>query len=276
MNVVDSRSRGCLINRNWKKGMRSIEDKGCLSNCPTATEENAGSSSCIIFDFKKSGVNVMSRPSPHHRSSLGKPPPSKWDDAQKWLVNLSRGGDKNQANKASPRNSNADDRRLIAPPPKKEWEDEADKYVIETKNVECDESRWRGREDTITITKGAGVCSPKSEVKSEVMRAICLRDMGTEMTPMGSKEPSRAATPIRRPTSPVTSRETGPSPIQRTGESDRPSDSTSHLSRDEEEIGNAKQVESETKTDDHSWMLNPLEARAAAWEEAERAKYTPR
>lgn len=248
--------------------MRSIEDKGCLNNCPT--EENAGGS-CMIFEFKKSGV--MSRPSPHHRSSLGKPTPSKWDDAQKWLVNLSR-GEKAPA-KASPRNSNADDRRLIAPVPKRGYDDEdeggygGDKHVVETKNVECDdESVWRG-----------------SNNKS-VVRAICLRDMGTEMTPIASKEPSRAATPIRAispassgSSSPVmhkTSRSTGLSPIQRTGESGRASGSTSHLSQEGQETNGVKVKPAETKNGDQSRKPNPIEARAAAWEEAERAKYMAR
>ncbi|XP_047959546.1 uncharacterized protein At3g61260-like [Salvia hispanica] len=244
--------------------MRSIEEKGCVNSCPI--EDNAGGSSCMIFDFKKGG-GAVSRPSPHHRSSLGKPTPSKWDDAQKWLVNLSR-GERNQA-KASPRDSNADDRHLIASASRKEWAAEAedgagdggDKY----KNVECDESVWR--------EGGKGESSPKS-----VVRAICLRDMGTEMTPIGSKEPSRAATPIRAssPTvsgssSPVirnTGRDTGPSPAPRIEEPVRDSGSTGHLS-------NGVKVD-EIKVDDNSRALNPLEARAAAWEEAERAKYTAR
>ncbi|XP_057811110.1 uncharacterized protein At3g61260-like [Salvia miltiorrhiza] len=256
--------------------MRSIEDKGCLNSCPT--EENAGGGSCMIFDFKKGGGGggAVSRPSPHHRSSLGKPTPSKWDDAQKWLVNLSR-GERNQA-KASPRDSNADDRHLIAssawaggdegeggggsPPPASNG---GDKY----KNVECDESVWRGG--------SKGDSSPKS-----VVRAICLRDMGTEMTPIGSKEPSRAATPIRAMSPTKTSsdsagsvsRDTGSIPTQRTEESGGINGPTSHMSREGPETNSVKVAE--IKIDDNSRVLNPLEARAAAWEEAERAKYTAR
>lgn len=202
--------------------MRSVEDKGC------PREENAdagGGSSCMIFELKKSG----GRPSPHHRSSLGKPTPSKWDDAQKWLVNLSR-GERNEA-KASPRDSNADDRHLIASASRKEWDEgEGDKY----KNVECDES------------------VPKS-----VARAICLRDMGTEMTPIGSKEPSRAATPIRA-VSPSTTSSGSSSPVV-------------HVSGEVAEI-----IKIDENCSDKLVKLNPLEDRAAAWEEAERAKYMAR
>lgn len=230
----------------------------------------------MIFEFKKGG-GVMSRPSPHHhRSSLGKPAPSKWDDAQKWLVNLSR-GEKIPA-KASPRNSNADDRRLIAPVPKRDYEEEydearygadlapypasngGDKYVVETKNVECDDQSVWGRNEA-------------------VVRAISLRDMGTEMTPIASKEPSRAATPIRTispassaTSSPVahrTGRNTGSSPTWREAdEPGRASGSTGHVSREGRETDDVKVKPAEIK--------NPLEARAAAWEEAERAKYMAR
>ncbi|KAH6777517.1 hypothetical protein C2S52_007025 [Perilla frutescens var. hirtella] len=222
--------------------MRSIEDKGCWNNCPTE-EKTGGSGSCMIFELKKSGV--MSRPSPHHRSSLGKPAPSKWDDAQKWLVNLSRG--EKAPSKASPRNSNADDRRLIVAAPK-----DYDENDEETKNVECDdESVWRG--------------SNKSGV-----RAICLRDMGTEMTPIASKEPSRAPTPIRV-ISPASSGSSSPAPapaVHKTTPRTEESASTSHLSLEGQETNGVNA--------DQSRKLNPLEDRAAAWEQAERAKYMAR
>lgn len=257
--------------------MRSIEDKGCLNN--GTTQEVAGGS-CMSFEFKSNG---LTRSASHHRTALGKPTPSKWDDAQKWLVNLSR-GEKNQT-KASPRNSNADDRRLIVPVPKKEYssgeEEEGengcsgsngvDQYDVETKTVDCDESVWR-------INKPANSCK-------SVVRSICVRDMGTEMTPIASQEPSRTATPIRATTpaarSPICSGTSTPvrsqngvvglehgqhvvsSPVETRGEA--------QVSRD------AEGPNGENKTDDHHpSKTNPLETRAAAWDEAERAKYMAR
>ncbi|KAI3452615.1 hypothetical protein Pfo_009279 [Paulownia fortunei] len=265
--------------------MRSIEDKGCLNN--GTTQETSGGS--MSFEFQKSsGMNRTS----HHRTALGKPTPSKWDDAQKWLVNLSR-GEKNQA-KASPRNSNADDRRLIAPVPKKDYssgEEEgqngcpgsngANHCDVETKNVDCDESIWRSNKP---------VNSPKS-----VVRPICLRDMGTEMTPIASQEPSRTATPIRATTpasrSPMSSGSSTPVrcpngvmalktgqniaiPSEKRAETGRASGATRQFSRDGEEPNGVNTTEN--KTDDHSKKLNPLETRAVAWDEAERAKYMAR
>lgn len=250
--------------------MRSIEDTGCLSNCPTEEKHTN-------FEFQKSN-----RASHHHRTPLGKPTPSKWDDAQKWLVNLSR-GERSEA-KASPRNSNADDRRLIAPGPKKysngdeedegEGEDGASHQSVETKNVDCDDSMWRSHNKAV-------ITSSKSAVRS-----ICLRDMGTEMTPIASKEPSRAATPIKA-SSPISSGSSTPvvvtpirefvSPGEYRGEGGRGGGSSRDLKRDGDEVDGVNVAQSKGgSTDDQSKKLNPLETRAAAWEEAERAKYTAR
>ncbi|KAG2312740.1 hypothetical protein Bca52824_024297 [Brassica carinata] len=79
------------------------------------TPEMSNGHGNIGFEFQK-GAN---RTPNHHRSTMGKPAPSKWDDAQKWLsgVGLSRGGggEKNHHSRScKPRNSNADDLRLIA------------------------------------------------------------------------------------------------------------------------------------------------------------------
>ncbi|KAK1592254.1 hypothetical protein Q3G72_021910 [Acer saccharum] len=111
-------------------------------------------------------------------TALGKPIPSKWDDAQKWLVGLSRGGGGVEKNQSKPRNSNADDRRLIAPVPQKDQDyfssnDNAGEkerngrcidavathYDVETKNVDCDESVWR-------INKAAEKSNSTSAIRS--------------------------------------------------------------------------------------------------------------
>ncbi|KAL2547178.1 Remorin family protein [Forsythia ovata] len=266
--------------------MRSIEDKGCLSY--GTTQETPGGS-CMSFEFPKG--NGMNRAS-HQRTPLGKPTPSKWDDAQKWLVNLSKGGDKNQT-KASPRNSNADDRRLIIPVPKKEYssgeEEENDgagstsasPYEVQTKKVDCDESIWRINKPVNSSTS--------------VVRSICVRDMGTEMTPIASQEPSRTATPIRAttpvskspicsgPSTPVRSQngllalESGQTvtiPTETRDEGSRGNGTTRQCSGDRDEP-NANNVSAGTTTD-QSRKLNPLETRAMAWDEAERAKYMAR
>ncbi|XP_059633568.1 remorin 1.4 [Cornus florida] len=266
--------------------MRSIEDKGCLNYGPA---QEISTSSAISFEFhKENGTNRTS----HHRTALGKPTPSKWDDAQKWLVNLSRGGERTQSN-AKPRNSNADDRRLIAPVPKKEDYSSGEEengcsgsasriqYGVETKKVDCQDPIWR-------INK-------TSELPTSAVRSICVRDMGTEMTPIASQEPSRTATPIRATTpaarSPISSGSSTPVRFQHGlhtlessqpgltfpesgGEAGRGSGGTRQFSRDGEE-SNASRI-AENKNSEQDRKPSPLETRALAWDEAERAKYMAR
>ncbi|KAF5741147.1 hypothetical protein HS088_TW10G00142 [Tripterygium wilfordii] len=240
--------------------MRSIEDKGCYNN-GGSTPETSTSTVINNFEFHKGHVNGGHHH--HHRTALGKPTPSKWDDAQKWLVGLSRvgggGGEKNQKNK--PRNSNADDRRLIAPVPQKEQdysssEDENEKQngfpLSETKKVDCEDSMWRINKSVADNPTSGGI------------RSICLRDMGTEMTPIASQEPSRAATPIRSSTpaarSPISSGSSTPVRSQNGGGQ-----------------GVVEATKGpERKDSEQARKLSPLEARALAWDEAERAKYMAR
>ncbi|KAA8533271.1 hypothetical protein F0562_033196 [Nyssa sinensis] len=259
--------------------MRTIEDKGCL-NYGVAQDISNGST--INFEFHKgNGANRTSQ----HRTALGKPTPSKWDDAQKWLVNLSRGGEKNKS-KTKPRNSNADDRRLIAPVPKEEdysngeedeehgEEDEcpgsaiALQYGVETKKVDCVESIWK-------VNKPLENCA-------SAVRSICVRDMGTEMTPIASQEPSRTATPIRATTpavrSPISSGSSTPVRCQH-GVKALESVQTglnSTESRCEVGRGSGATRVAENKNSEQATKLNPLETRAMAWDEAERAKYMAR
>ncbi|KAI4343369.1 hypothetical protein L6164_010727 [Bauhinia variegata] len=249
--------------------MRSVEEKGCY-NHGTAQENPSTNSSGVYFEFHRG--NEVNRVS-HHRTTLGKPTPSKWDDAQKWLVGFSRGGEKNQS-KSKPRNSNADDLRLIAPVQHKEQDysgsekeeegeygftnGDADACGAET-TVECDESIWR---------------ISKPTENSISVRSICVRDMGTEMTPIASQEPSRTATPIRATTPAVRS------PIN--SGSSTPMRSQNGLQfTDGNGNGTAKQClevtsPSEKKIEDQARKLSPLESRAVAWDEAERAKYAAR
>ncbi|XP_027099847.1 remorin 1.4 [Coffea eugenioides] len=268
-----------------------MEDKGCLNY--GRAQELSGSSATMSFEFHKgNGANRSS----HHRMAFGKPTPLKWDDAQKWLGNhLSRGGEKNQS-KSTPRNSNADDRRLIAPVPKEEYLSSEDQggnafpgipssvhYEVETKDMDCDESVWR-------INK-------PSTGSVSVVRSICVRDMGTEMTPAASQEPSRTATPLKSTTpaarSPITSGSstplryqngfqisedgqtpTGITSAEHRGEAGRGNgSSTSRFAREGEELNAANMSESRS---DQPQRLNPLETRAMAWDEAERAKYLAR
>ncbi|KAL8253570.1 hypothetical protein R6Q59_031791 [Mikania micrantha] len=232
--------------------MRSIQDKGCLNH--VSTHETTGG-----------GVNHGG-----HRTALGKPTPSKWDDAQKWLVKLSRGGEKSNSN-SEPRDSNADDRRLIAPVPKKgystsEHEEGGDEIMvqyteIEIKNVDCDDPMWRSNDNS-----------------GSVVRSVCVRDMGTEMTPMVSLEPSRAATPVPATTpaarSPIASGSS--TPVRPCVKGGHTIDVGGITRFGRERVGPNGENVVESKMGNQDSKLNPLETRAMAWDEAERAKYMAR
>ncbi|GAB4829328.1 hypothetical protein Ancab_018997 [Ancistrocladus abbreviatus] len=289
--------------------MRPIEDKGCL-NYGQAHEVSTNSNN-ISFEFHKGNGSNRAAASHHPRTTLGKPAPSKWDDAQKWLVGLSRGGGEKNCSKTRPRNSNADDTRLITPTPQQETDFLSDgevekeengvcsttvgtiQYEVETKNVDCEESFWR-------INKPV-VASDKTTVG---VRSVCVRDMGTEMTPAASQEPSRTATPIRAATpirrSPISSGTSTPIRSHHSGQAvenyqigaqsvDTRTDQASPLRMGTGaarqtgvasggggvEEGNGCQT-TDSGNAEPTKKMNPLETRAMAWDEAERAKYMAR
>jgi len=233
---------------------------------------------------------------PHRKNqALSRPKamPSKWDDAQKWLVGMSNGGRADGTHggaRVKPRNSNADDRRLLgsssqngrvscssvdgaleysmvvsaAPstPPQRNGEGDDDD-VEETKKMDC------------MVQQQHGHGSPPKAV----MRSVCLRDMGTEMTPIASKEPSRTATPLRASTpvarSPISSRSSTPARRHQEG----PVGVTTAVVGTSEQVAAAGMVGSvgeERPVVGHVPSVNSLESRAAAWDEAERAKFMAR
>ncbi|MBA0850288.1 hypothetical protein Goshw_027884 [Gossypium schwendimanii] len=260
--------------------MRAIEDKGCY-NLGAANEISSSSVSAISFEFHKGNGTTNNRAAQsHHRTTtaLGKPTtPSKWDDAQKWLVGLSRSRDKKTHSKAKPRNSNADDRRLIAPVPHKEQDypssDEeggfaaaavmSPKYEGETKKVDFDDSIWNS---------------------VSAVRSICVRDMGTEMTPIASQEPSRTTTPLRATTpagrSPISSGSSTPVRCQHGGgpcaEDYQAGSGPASTEGRAETNAAARGHGSNRQESDQARKQSTLETRAIAWDEAERAKYMAR
>ncbi|KAE9617793.1 hypothetical protein Lalb_Chr03g0039231 [Lupinus albus] len=89
--------------------MRYMEDKGCYNHGSTTAQDTPN----------KNGVADTTRISHNLRTTMGKPTPSMWDDAKKWLVGLSKVEESQM--KSMPRNSNSDDWRLIAHVPQKEF-----------------------------------------------------------------------------------------------------------------------------------------------------------
>lgn len=163
---------------------------------------------------------------------------------------------------------------------------------------------------------------PSYVMPAPVLRSVSMRDMGTEMTPIASQEPSQTGTPIQATTptmsSPVSSgtstpqREApAPSPLQASEHPIQPSENAfipdndnraSESCAKDMQARTRKEIQSlgaqlgkvnivawaskEEEDGDSSKLLknidleevkkNVLETRAAAWEEAEQAKYMAR
>ncbi|KAG8645497.1 uncharacterized protein LOC110625009 isoform X3 [Manihot esculenta] len=136
-------------------------------------------------------------------------------------------------------------------------------------------------------------------------RSVSMRDMGTEMTPIASQEPSRNGTPVRATTpirSPSSSRPSSPGRAALTSSLTNPPNANNELSEKELQIKTRREImalgtqlgkmniaawaskEEEDKDASMSLKTVPaelptksvIEIRAAAWEEAEKAKYMAR
>ncbi|KAL5203934.1 hypothetical protein ABZP36_008805 [Zizania latifolia] len=255
------------------QAMRAVDDKECYSN------GNHGESNGRLH-----WKNPASRP---------KPTPSKWDDAQKWLVSLSNGGVEGMGihgGKVKPRNSNADDRRLLGSSSQNgrvscSSVDGTLDYNMVAAVVAPPTPPQLSEADDMSETKKMDCMLPQHGSPVAVLRSVCLRDMGTEMTPIASKEPSRSATPLRASTpvsrSPITSRPSTP----RMRLHDGPTVSITAVEATTAEPlavisvaaaagGAADDVRGEFYS--HAPSTNALESRAAAWDEAEQAKFTAR
>lgn len=126
-----------------------------------------------------------------------KPRPSKWDDAQRWLSS-SRANDDDRR-----RSSCADDRLLLPSASQKgrhSWSatDGGAALPAALGLAARDDGEAEAEAETETETKRVDSVLAYGQPP----RCLSLRDIGTEMTPAGSKEPSRANTP--RATLPAT------------------------------------------------------------------------
>nr|CAB3450279.1 unnamed protein product [Digitaria exilis] len=192
-----------------------------------------------------------------------KPRPSKWDDAQRWLSSSS--------SRAAPdddrrRSSCADDRLLLP-----------------SASMKGARHSWSSVDGGVSAAVHAGAREDGEEAETKRMdsvlvayanqpRCLSLRDIGTEMTPAGSKEPSRANTPRA-----VSLQVAEPSrPSSTAGRRRRPSDammdggSTTTPGR---HAGCERDVDGEEREGDAAAAVS---SPATAWDAAERAKHMAR
>lgn len=141
-------------------------------------------------------------------------------------------------------------------------------------------------------------------------RSVSMRDMGTEMTPIASQEPSRTGTPVRATTptrSPTSSRPSTPERVVPTSSRTEPTNDSfapnrQEMSDQELQMKTRREImllgtklgkyniaawagkddeDKEASTSQKTLTIEQssqsvIETRAAAWEEAEKAKYLAR
>ncbi|XP_058098071.1 uncharacterized protein LOC131243032 isoform X2 [Magnolia sinica] len=314
------------------------QDDGCLDY--DSGIDNVSVSSSSAFEFQKA------ERAPHRLpfTPFSKPAPSKWDDAQKWIASPSSNRPKTgqsqvQGGQATTRKTGllgnrqsatkvvveVPDQRVVAaeevdtkridPNQAKRvnWVPDpypvADSYVkpaLIIENSVADSAISLSRHDSsVSLHSATTYIPPPSTVRS-----VSMRDMGTEMTPIASQEPSRTGTPVRATTpirSPNSSR---PSTPRRAAPASSPVASVhcqddlnkKELSEKELQMKTRQEImvlgtqlgkmniaawaSKEEEDKDASTSLKTvaadqlaksvIETRAAAWEEAEKAKYMAR
>ncbi|XVE51661.1 hypothetical protein DITRI_Ditri02bG0059500 [Diplodiscus trichospermus] len=318
--------------------MRTLEDENL------DYDSNASSSS---FEFHKGERVVQSS----MKRSYSRPLSSKWNDAEKWIMNrqnvqatyAKKSVFHNQANRfpmanmgrVAPESANYDQRSVV-------------NRIADTKRVDfCQPAVQIPFEKFSFIPSGAhpisaqagggnslcGQCPQSKDLREAAqrdlsctkssaedttvlpaIRSVSMRDMGTEMTPVTSQEPSRtstpvgATTPLRSPTSSISSTPRGGAPTSTPldhatdDESQHPADNgKNELSEEEVKLKTRREIvalgvqlgkmniaawaskdekensiSSVKTTNIEELQQIEYEKRAAAWQEAEKSKHTAR
>ncbi|CAK9859410.1 unnamed protein product, partial [Sphagnum jensenii] len=291
-------------------------------------------SSSASFDFNRaSGAHraVTAAVGP-----LLKPTPSKWDDAQKWL----------SASDQAPGNATAKPISKCKSGPMQQQQGGGGANIVSTKKVtfsnlgaavrQSATPNGGGGAATTHLSKPTNAVAENSADSSSSLAVntrggggggadvvVSTRDMGTEMTPIASVDPSRTATPLRATTpnlgSPINSRPSSPD-TRRSTTTTTPSSSSScttttssstSSSSSSSKVLSSKELQAKTrqeilalgtqlgKANIAAWATKEEEeadaakalktsmeleevrkslhsSRAAAWEEAEQAKYAAR
>lgn len=289
------------------------------------------------FEFQKADRASHRKP----MAPFSKPAPSKWDDAQKWIASPTSNRPKNEQSLKKNSHGNRQpskvvvevpDQRLVlyeepdtkqidlshskdhegqyvswgSDPIPSAMADSYSKSVLMIEDCVGDSAINLSRHDSCLSIQNATFVPPPSAARS-----VSMRDMGTEMTPIASQEPSRTGTPVRATTpsrSPSTSRPATPersAPVSSTTHhppSLRLESGSNELSEKELQLKTRREIQAlgtqlgkmniaawaskEEEDKDASSSLkilgaekqakSAIEMRAAAWEDAEKAKYMAR
>ncbi|XP_051128201.1 uncharacterized protein LOC127249463 isoform X2 [Andrographis paniculata] len=342
-NLLQSKELGGRENGEAGNIRLPVVSKGDFSNSSsvhpvrTCEDENLDYDSTSSFEFHKG-----ERSSLHHSvsKSLSRPMSSKWNDAEKWIMNRqiaqSHVSKKNNVQNLGNNRALAPNSVRVAP------ESTSSEHKPSVKRVDfCQPPSLAGstkfggfpsrgpaansgqvsggnslvdlRPESMDLAEVDGTGLPCTKNVTDetsgipAIRSVSMRDMGTEMTPIPSQEPSRSATPvssttpIRSPTSsmPSTPRRGEPAPTpaehfnNNTGETGKTDLSEQELKlktrREIEALGvqlGKMKIAAWASKDEKELSMSGNEAvegdeleyekRAAAWEEAEKSKHAAR
>ncbi|KAJ8429116.1 hypothetical protein Cgig2_016947 [Carnegiea gigantea] len=281
------------------------------------------SMTAATFEFQKTERGSHRVPA----ARFAKPAPSKWDDAQKWIAspnsnrlktaqlqsvqggarkvnNLSHGVRK----PATKIVAEVPDGKLI---PFEEPETKMiDSSIAKKANAGQQLMKWESDPCPLAILHGKAAQLIEKSVGEPLARSISMKDMGTEMTPITSQEPSRSGTPVKMKSpmvSPTSSRTSTPTRAHPPGvhaeiqnfsvdvRRKELSEKELHLKTRKEimelgmQLGKMNITSWASKEDEDTAAASSLktmaveqaprsvvETRAEAWEEAEKAKYMAR
>ncbi|MED6192645.1 hypothetical protein PIB30_011980 [Stylosanthes scabra] len=281
-------------------------------------DSNASSSS---FEFDK-GERSVNNPATR---SLLRPIPSKWNDAEKWIMRQNTQSTYSKKNTFHTQPNRMPITSMVRVAPESALYDPklSTAKLSETKRVDRfsfvpsdGRNSYPQTKDLKEVNDLDLSCSTTTDDHSAFpgIRSVAMRDMGTEMTPVPSQEPSRtatpggSATPLRSPTSsmPSTPRrgEPAPTPLDNTTDEDLqfPTENgRKHLSEEEMKLKTRREIAALGmqlgKMNIAAWASNDeeekkqsaardanaeeherieFEKRAAQWEEAEKSKHTAR
>ncbi|XP_026394967.1 bromodomain-containing protein DDB_G0270170-like [Papaver somniferum] len=282
-------------------------------------DSNASSSSFEFHNGQRSHQNHVSR-------TFSRPVPCKWNDAEKWIMNRQNGQlkqskknnlqsqENRQYRTAGPESANSTTKMILG----------LDKFSFPHPGI-APSSKANGSLDLHLHPQSKDLKEVEPNVSSSTekhavnppfatIRSVSMRDMGTEMTPVPSQEPSRtgtpvgATTPLRSPTSsmPSTPRRGEPTstPVEATSDDEsNPRKQSTHKNLSERELHlktrkeivalgvqlgkmniaawaskEEKEKSASTKEQIEREELERIEFenRAAAWEEAEKSKHAAR
>ncbi|XP_057420099.1 uncharacterized protein LOC130714221 isoform X2 [Lotus japonicus] len=292
------------------------------------------SMSSSVFEFQKAERAPPRVPA----GPFSKPAPSKWDDAQKWIASPTSNRPKTaqsqgQGGHGGPRkvgslgygSRQSSMKVVVEVPDQREIAlDEPDTKQMDTDQTKMDSEGHKFASYEVDPYAVANSYVSLSQHNSSVAiqsattfvpppstaRSVSMRDMGTEMTPIASQEPSRTGTPVRSTTPMRSPNSSQPSTPTRTSPMSTLTDphidnlnlNKSELSEKELQMKTRREImvlgtqlgkmniaawaSKEEEDKDASTSLKAktadqpaksvIEARAAAWEEAEKAKYMAR